>query len=125
MLSAHDESPFEEPAEGATVAAFDIEPSGMHIAAAPLSAEMPRRPRRSKTKRTCLRPSSSKHRLLHPPRTSRIRSRWPTSERQGLVHEAQHIYENILARDPENDGVRAKLHALTQVNRRSSASSGG
>ena len=33
-------------------------------------------------------------------------------ERQGLVHEAQHIYENILARDPENDGVRAKLDAV-------------
>jgi len=33
--------------------------------------------------------------------------------KQGLVDEARDIYEDILARDPNNDGVRAKLDALT------------
>ena len=32
--------------------------------------------------------------------------------RQGLVEEARHIYENILARDADNAEVRAKLDAL-------------
>jgi len=32
--------------------------------------------------------------------------------RQGLIDEARHIYENILARDPGNGEVRAKLEAL-------------
>jgi len=32
--------------------------------------------------------------------------------KQGLVDEARDIYEDILARDPNNDGVRAKLDAL-------------
>jgi hypothetical protein len=33
--------------------------------------------------------------------------------RQGLTDDARHIYENILARDPSNDDVRAKLHELS------------
>ena len=33
--------------------------------------------------------------------------------RQGLVGDAQHIYEHILQREPDNDVVRAKLQALT------------
>jgi hypothetical protein len=33
--------------------------------------------------------------------------------RQGLHNEARHIYEHILARDPGNDEVRAKLEAIT------------
>jgi hypothetical protein len=33
--------------------------------------------------------------------------------RQGLVDDAKTIYEHILARDPENAQVRAKLTALT------------
>ena len=32
--------------------------------------------------------------------------------RQGLVDEARDIYEDILARDPNNEDVRARLHAL-------------
>lgn len=34
---------------------------------------------------------------------------------QGLVDEARDIYEDILARDPENASVRAKLEALSSV----------
>jgi tetratricopeptide (TPR) repeat protein len=33
--------------------------------------------------------------------------------KQGLISEARHIYENILARDPDNHEVRAKLEALS------------
>jgi thioredoxin-like negative regulator of GroEL len=33
--------------------------------------------------------------------------------RQGLIEDARHIYENILARDPENAEVREKLAAIT------------
>src|SRR6185436_14044691 len=33
--------------------------------------------------------------------------------RQGLADDARHIYESLLARDPANEEVRAKLDALT------------
>jgi tetratricopeptide (TPR) repeat protein len=33
--------------------------------------------------------------------------------RQGLVDDARHVYERILQRDPANDAVREKLHALS------------
>ena len=33
--------------------------------------------------------------------------------RQGLLNEARHIYENILARDPGNVDIRARLDAIT------------
>jgi len=33
--------------------------------------------------------------------------------RQGLTDDARQIYETILARDPDNDDVRAKLDALS------------
>ncbi len=32
--------------------------------------------------------------------------------RQGLIDDARHIYENILARDPDNHAVTAKLAML-------------
>jgi len=32
--------------------------------------------------------------------------------RQGLVDDARQIYETILEREPENEGVRAKLETL-------------
>jgi tetratricopeptide (TPR) repeat protein len=42
MSYAHEESPFEEPVQGFSEAALEIEaPAGMHIAAAPVSAEVP------------------------------------------------------------------------------------
>ena len=102
MLAAHDESPFEEPAESATVAAMEIEqPSGMHIAAAPLEDEA-----------DVFEPVVAE---AAPPAedVANTLTMADLYERQGLVHDAQHIYENILAREPENAEVRAKLDALT------------
>jgi tetratricopeptide (TPR) repeat protein len=111
MLVAHEESPFEEPVEGATVAAFDIEqPSGMHIAAAPLIAEVPAPPAPLEDEADVFAPV-----VPEPPPAEELTDTLTMAElyeRQGLVHEAQHIYENILARDPDNDSVRAKLDAV-------------
>jgi tetratricopeptide (TPR) repeat protein len=100
MLAAHEESPFEEPAEGATVAAFDIEqPSGMHIDG-PLEEE----------EADVFAPVVAEALPAEPTNTLTMAELY---ERQGLIHEAQHIYENILARDPENGDARAKLDAVT------------
>ena len=111
MLVAHDESPFEEPAESATVAAFDIEePSGMHIDAAPPAAEVSA-PASPDDEADVFAPV-----VAEAPPSEDVANTLTMAElyeRQGLVHEAQHIYENILAREPGNDGVRAKLDALT------------
>jgi len=112
MLAAHGESPFEEPAEGATVAAFEIEqPSGMHIAAAPLAAEVPAPPAPLEDVADVFAPV-----IAETPPAEDVANTLTMAdlyERQGLVNEAQHIYENILAREPENAEVRAKLDALT------------
>ncbi len=113
MLAAHDESPFEEPVEGATVDAFDIEqPGGMHIAAAPLEAEVPAPPAPLEDEADVFAPVVAE---TAPPAEDITNTLTMAElyERQGLANEAQHIYENILARDPENDGVRAKLDALS------------
>lgn len=119
MLAAHDESPFEEPVEHSTAAAIEIEaPSGFHIDAAPLSAEVP----------TPLVPADDEADIFAP---AAPQNDGPTEEptntltmadlyvRQGLVNDARHIYENILARDPSNLDVRAKMDAIApQVNPR-------
>jgi hypothetical protein len=113
MLAAHDESPFEEPAEGATVAAFEIEqPSGIHIAAAPLAAEVPAPPAPLEDEADVFAPVVAEP---TPPAEDLANTQTMADlyERQGLVNDAQHIYENILAREPENAEVRAKLDALT------------
>lgn len=113
MLAAHDESPFEEPVESATVAAFEIEqPSGMHIASAPLAAELPAPPAPLEDEADVFASVVSEP---APPAedVANTLTMADLYERQGLVHDAQHIYENILAREPENEEVRAKLDALT------------
>ncbi|MGZ5432651.1 MAG: tetratricopeptide repeat protein [Thermoanaerobaculia bacterium] len=112
MLAAHDESPFEEPVEGATEAAFDIEqPGGMHIAPAPLAAEVAASPAPLEDESDVFAPVVAEA----PPAEDLANTLTMAElyERQGLVHEAQHIYENILSREPGNDEVRAKLDALT------------
>jgi len=113
MLAGHDESPFEEPVESATVAAFEIEqPSGMHIASAPLAAELPAPPAPLEDEADVFAPVVAEP---TPPAedVANTLTMADLYERQGLVHDAQHIYENILAREPENAEVRAKLDALT------------
>ena len=108
MLAAHEDSPFEEPATLA--AAIEIEqPIGMHIDVAPLAAEVPA-------------PVVDEADVFEPavaepvPQAEDLANTLTMAdlyERQGLVNEARHIYENILARDPGNAEVRAKLEGIT------------
>jgi tetratricopeptide (TPR) repeat protein len=104
MSVAHDESPFEEPVSTFTSDAFDVEtPAGMHIEAAPAVAEVPS--------------------LAVDPKSAVVEANFEDAAntvtmadlyvRQGLVEEARHIYEHLLARDGGNAEVRAKLEALT------------
>ncbi len=112
MLVAHDESPFEEPVEGATVAAFDIEqPGGMHIAAAPVAAEVAA-PSAAQEDESDVFAAVVAEASPAADFASTL-TMAELYERQGLVHEARHIYEDILAREPGNDEVRTKLDALT------------
>lgn len=107
MSAAHDESPFEEPVSTFSSDAFEVEtPAGMHIEM-PLeqehvSAEVPA--------------------LVADPRDAVVEANFEDAAntvtmadlyvRQGLVEEARHIYEHILARDGGNAEVRAKLDAI-------------
>lgn len=112
MLAAHDESPFEEPVESATVVAIEVEqPLGMHIESAPLAAEMPTPVEEIFTPAAAEPPQQSAEDVTNTLTMADLYAR------QGLTNEARHIYENILARDPENADVREKLAAITpQVN---------
>ena len=103
MSAAHDESPFEEPVSTFTSDAFEVEtPAGMHIEPMHVSAEVPA--------------------LVVDPRDAVVEANFEDAAntvtmadlyvRQGLVEEARHIYEHILARDGGNAEVRAKLDAL-------------
>ncbi len=103
MSAAHDESPFEEPVSTFTSDAFEVEtPAGMHIEPMHVSAEVPA--------------------LVADPREAVVEANFEDAAntvtmadlyvRQGLVEEARHIYEHILAREGGNAEVRAKLDAL-------------
>lgn len=108
MSVAHEESPFEEPVSGFTSAAFEVEaPAGMHIEAAPLSAEMPEELPAEvfDTEDEAPEPTADD--------TSDTATMADLYVGQGLVEEARHIYERVLARDPGNTDVRAKLDALS------------
>ena len=110
MLASHEESPFEEPVEGATAAAFSIEaPAGMHIDEAPVTAEVPA-------------PVVDEESDVFAPAGAEAAPSEDLTNTltmadlyagQGLVNEARNIYENILTRDPGNEEVRAKLEAIT------------
>ena len=109
MLAAHEESPFEEPATLAS--AIEIEqPLGMHIDEAPLAAEV------------AASVVDEVEDVFEPaapepvPQAEDFTNTLTMAElyaRQGLASDARHIYENILARDPDNLDVRARLDALT------------
>lgn len=112
MFAAHEESPFEEPVDAATVAAFELEqPAGMHIVAAPLVAEMAAPPAPLEEEADVFAPVASEA-PQEPAEVTNTLTMGELYERQGLVHEAQHIYENVLAREPDNAEARAKLDAL-------------
>ncbi len=110
MAFAHEESPFEEPIGGYTAAAVEVEaPVGIHIAAAPLAAEVAA-------------PPAALEELPHvdsapvEPAATDVASTVTMADlyaQQGLVEDARHIYEDILAREPENTDVQAKLESIT------------
>jgi len=147
MSAAHEESPFEELGvpEGYGADAFSIEqPEGMHIARAPLTAELPAPPLPDNL------PVENELPPLQEPSTpaddadlfapsSEIAPGFVTTEyavtssmppldeadfartirmadlfaSEGSVDEARSIYEDLLARDPNNESIRTKLDALT------------
>ena len=112
MRLAHAESPFEEPAAdaGYSAAALAIEnPGGFHVDAAPLIAEVPASPEL---------PEEREAEVFAPAGPSvaddfaKTITMADLYAKQGLIDEARDIYEDILARDPGNDSVRAKMEAL-------------
>ena len=141
MAAAHAESPFEEP--GAyTAAAFEIEsPAGMHVARAPLGAELPvelpvgapappeaavsvavSTARVEEADVFASAPealaSETREELLPPTEPEDFTNTLTMADlyaRQGLVADARQIYENILLRDPGNATVREKLNALNAL----------
>jgi hypothetical protein len=128
MSVAHEESPFEEPAGDYSSAAMTIEaPSGFQIAAAPLAAEVPSpvyeeeplpaidsaiiAPESAADEADVFAPTEPAPAGLSDDVSSTI-TMADLYARQGLTDDARHIYENILARDPENHAVTEKLATL-------------
>lgn len=96
MHVAHEESPFEEPVAEYSAASLTVEaPVGMHIDEAPVAGE--------DEAADVFEPAEDVANTL---------TMADLYARQGLADEARHIYENLLARDPANEDVRAKLDAL-------------
>lgn len=110
MSRAHDESPFEEPVSGFTSATLEIEASsGFHIDPAPAVAEVPAPVYEEQEEISTAAPAAASP----AEDVGNTLTMADLYVRQGLVEDARHIYENILARDPGNDEVRAKLDAIT------------
>ncbi len=116
MSRAHDDSPFEEPVEGFTAASVEIEaPAGVQIVSAPLAADVPA----FVDEELPAADSTPVFDTPEPPVAAESDDAANTLTmadlyaRQGLLDDARHIYENILARDPNNADVRAKLEAMT------------
>jgi tetratricopeptide (TPR) repeat protein len=121
MRVAHSQSPFEEPVAdlGYSADAFEIEqPPGMHIEPPPLAAELPA-PVVDEEEDEVFAPSTepSFAPFAPPPVAAGDFAKTITMADlyldQGLVDEARDIYEDVLARDPDNASVRAKLEALS------------
>ncbi|HEX8617902.1 MAG TPA: tetratricopeptide repeat protein [Thermoanaerobaculia bacterium] len=115
MAREHDVSPFEDAVAGST-AALEIEaPPGMQVVSAPLSADvasyidedLPTVDARPVF--DTVSPAAA-HESDDAANTITMADLYV---RQGLLEEARHIYENILARDHGNAEVRAKLDAIT------------
>ncbi|HYO76691.1 MAG TPA: tetratricopeptide repeat protein [Thermoanaerobaculia bacterium] len=116
MSRAHEDSPFEDPVAGFTADSVEIEaPLGMQIVSAPLSADVP-------SYVTDDLPTADSTPVFDTPQSAFVGESDDAANtltmadlyaRQGLVEEARHIYESILARDPHNAAVRAQLNAIT------------
>lgn len=104
MAAAHDESPFEEPVSSFSSDAFAVEaPAGMHTEPMPVEAEV------------AAPVFDTEEDIAEVPADDATNTVTMADlyVGQGLVEEARHIYENILARDTGNAEVRAKLEAIT------------
>jgi tetratricopeptide (TPR) repeat protein len=105
MAVAHEESPFEEPVGTYNASALTIEaPIGMHIESAPAEAEVA-----APVFEEDEQPAAVETTTSDAANTATMADLYA---RQGLVDDARHIYENILARDPGNADVRAKLERI-------------
>jgi tetratricopeptide (TPR) repeat protein len=114
MLFAHDESPFEEPLGSGTAAAFELEqPAGMHVEEAPLAAEVPAVVVSEEPAAVVFAEAAEPQELPGQDEPTSTSTMADLYARQGLLNEARHIYEDILARDPGNAEVRAKLEELS------------
>lgn len=116
MAVAHEESPFEEPVSSFSSASMEIEGlSGMQVVSAPMSAELPLPVYEEDPL-----PVADATPVFDTPPAAAAPSADATDTltmadlyaRQGLVEEARNIYENILARNPDNAEVRGKLDAI-------------
>jgi tetratricopeptide (TPR) repeat protein len=145
MRADHEESPFEEPAAdaGYSADAFSLEePAGMHLAAPPAAADLaepfPSEPFAPQGEPLGA-PETEEADLYEPaadvapgflqgrfdanvpppPAASDDFAKTITMAdlyaNQGLIDEARDIYEDVLARDPDNAAVRAKLEALEDM----------
>jgi len=111
MALAHEESPFEEPVESFTADALAVEaPMGMHIEAAPLDAEVAE-PLVEEDQNDDGYADDGAY-DVHASEATNTVTMADLYARQGLTDDARHIYESILARDPGNDEVRAKLERI-------------
>lgn len=149
MHYAHEESPFEEPVEGASIAAVEIEaPGGVHVITAPPHANVAETVEAPLPEGTSeifdrVAPDAQFAEPAVPdesdvfgfddetlvesgeaPEVEQPMAAPPPEDmtntvtmaelyvRQGLIDDARRVYENILAREPENEDVRAKLSVL-------------
>lgn len=132
MSVEHEESPFEEPVSEYTAAALTIEaPSGFHLGAAPLAADVPAPVYEEEPlpeidapviaseppaeEADVFAPSTPAEPVHAADDVASTITMADLYARQGLVDDARHIYETILARDPENAAVTAKLSALDRA----------
>jgi tetratricopeptide (TPR) repeat protein len=116
MSREHEESPFEEPVAGFTAAAMEIEaPLGMQIVSAPLAAEVPAfvEDELPAADSAPVFDTTSPSAAAETDDAASTITMADLYVRQGLLEDARHIYENILARDSGNAEVRGKLEAIS------------
>ena len=112
MRSAHEESPFEEPAPAATAAAVEVEqPLGVHVEPAPLAAEIGAPWPEEEAAGDVFAATEPSP----PPPADDATNTVTMADlyvQQGFTDRAREIYSNILERQPDNDDVRRKLAVL-------------
>lgn len=114
MGLAHEESPFEDPGPSYSADALEVEdPLGIQVADAPLGAEVASAYDDDELPVADSVPSFDESAAIDSDAADTV-TMADLYVRQGLVDQARHIYENILARDPDNEAVRGKLLAIAE-----------